>query len=78
MQHVSVALETDGEPNTRGLLAATRGDDKVKPLAINLLVNEGFVEQRKEGQQKRYRSIKPYRETTEPRTVGASVTVGEP
>jgi hypothetical protein len=65
MEHLSRALEKHGELNTNSLRLATRGDDKTKPLALELLVNEGYVERRQDGQARIYSSIRPYRETTE-------------
>jgi hypothetical protein len=65
MEHLSRALEEHGELNTNSLRIASRGDDKTKPLALELLVNEGYVELRKDGQAKLYSSIRAYRESTE-------------
>jgi hypothetical protein len=66
MEYLSRALEDHGELNTRALRVASRGDDKVKPLAIELLVNEGYIERHAKGQQVLYRSVRPYRDGDEP------------
>jgi hypothetical protein len=63
MERASRALEQDGELNALSLRGAVKGDDKTKPLAIDLLVNESYIAVRKDGQTKLYRSLRPYRES---------------
>lgn len=62
MENVSRALEDHGELNTRALRSATRGNDKTKPLAVELLVNEGYIARRTEGRETLYTSIRPFRD----------------
>jgi hypothetical protein len=69
MENISRALELSGPLNTNAIRGAARGNDKTKPLALELLVNGGYIEQHREGQRKVYRSLRVYRADNE-RTEG--------
>jgi hypothetical protein len=62
MENISRALEEAGPLATNALRTAAKGDDKVKPLARSLLVNEGYISEKREGQATVYASLKPYRD----------------
>lgn len=62
MEKVSRALESAGELNVRALRGAVPGKHDARDLAIALLVNEGFVEIRRQGQERLHGSARRYRE----------------
>ena len=59
MENISRALEESGPLNTNTLRTAARGDDKVKPLARTLLVNEGYIAEEHVGRESIYSSRSP-------------------
>jgi hypothetical protein len=61
MESVSRALEEHGELNTRALRTAANGRTEIQPLAVELLINEGYVTRVQEGREVRYRSVRPFR-----------------
>jgi hypothetical protein len=63
MERVSRHLErTPGEPAQRDVLAAVKGNRDHLIAAIRCLVEEGFVEERPDGNALRYRSKRPFRD----------------
>jgi hypothetical protein len=62
MERVSRVLEEHGEMGANELRLAVRGDDKTKPVALQVLVNDDYVVRRKDGQRVLYHSIRPFRQ----------------
>jgi hypothetical protein len=61
MERVSRAIEDKPCLTRRALRAAVRGKHEAKQLALELLIAEGFVEQRAEGAHPTHISVMPYR-----------------
>jgi hypothetical protein len=60
MERVSAALVANGPLSLNGIKAAVKGDDKAKALAVEILVNEGYVQREKSGQAHMHTSLRPY------------------
>jgi hypothetical protein len=68
MERISRALEDHGdEMGANELRLAVRGDDKTKPVALQMLVNEGYVARRPHGQRVLHQSIRPFRQDNDDR-----------
>lgn len=65
MERVSKALEGQPARNLRNLRTEVRGNAGVVDLAVEQLVNGGYVGVHKQGQAKYHHSIKPFREDDE-------------
>lgn len=75
MQHVSERLERDAGLGKRAVREAVSGRGETVDLALELLISEGYVEARPEGNRIRHFSVKPYREDDdEPERVPVSGT----
>jgi hypothetical protein len=66
MERVSRALEDDPGLSRRALRTAVSGKTEGKDLALELLIAEGFVEAKRDGQAVRHHSVRPFREDTVP------------
>ena len=64
MERVSKVVEQDPGLSKRAIRAAISGRHDVIDLALELLVSEGFVEQRPDGRANAHHSLKPFREGT--------------
>ena len=64
MERVSKVVEQDPGLSKRAIRAAISGRHDVIDLALELLVSEGFVEQRPDGRANAHHSRKPFREGT--------------
>jgi hypothetical protein len=69
MRRVSEAVELDAGLTRRAIRTAIGGRAEYVDLALELLVSEGYIEARKDGQAHRHGSIRPYREDAETPTV---------
>jgi len=61
MERVSRAIEADAGLTRRALRTAVKGNHDAKQLALELLIAEGYVEQREDGQWPKHFSIRPFR-----------------
>ncbi len=66
MERVSCAIEDEPGLSRRALRVAVKGKHEAKDLALELLVAEGFVEARRDGQAVRHYSVRPFREGSVP------------
>jgi hypothetical protein len=71
MEKVSRALEADGGLSKRAIRTAIGGTARNVDLALELLIAEGFVEARTEGQAHRHYSINAYHEAADEATVSS-------
>jgi hypothetical protein len=62
MERVSLLLEGDPGLSKRSIRKSVKGDNSYIDLALELLVSEGYVEVRKDGQTEQHHSLKPFRE----------------
>jgi hypothetical protein len=69
MEKVSRAVEQDGGLSKRAIRTVVAGKNDWIDLALELLVSEGFIDAREDGQAHRHYSIRPYREDAESPTV---------
>lgn len=61
MQRVSELVESDDGLSANAIRSAIRARGEYVTLALQLLVSEGFIEARKDGQAHRHRSLRRYR-----------------
>jgi hypothetical protein len=61
MERVSRAIEDKPGLTRRALRAAVKGKHEAKQLALELLIAEGYVEQREDGAHPTHHSVMPYR-----------------
>jgi hypothetical protein len=66
MEKVSRAVEQDAGLSKRSIRTAIAAKNDWIDLALELLISEGFIEAREDGQAHRHYSIRPYREGTVP------------
>ena len=64
MERVSRAIEAEPGLTRRALRTAVKGKHDVKELALEMLIADGYVEQRHEGQWPRHHSTRPFRAET--------------
>jgi hypothetical protein len=69
MQRVSETVSADEGLTGNAIRTAIGGRTEYVSLALELLVSEGYIEVRKDGQAHLHYSIRPYREDCEPATV---------
>ena len=62
MQRISMTVEEKPGLSKNALREATKGKTALTELGRELLINEGFIETRKDGQTVKHYSLKPYRE----------------
>jgi hypothetical protein len=65
MERTSIAIEDHPGLGTRDLRAAVKGKDDAKRLALQRLVEEEYVEARRDGQKLRHYSLRPFREVSD-------------
>lgn len=75
MQKISEAVENDEGLSRRSIQTAVGANSKAVGLGLELLIAEGYIEVRKDGQAHRHHHVKPYREEDDEGTV---TTVSEP
>jgi hypothetical protein len=62
MERVSWLVEGDPGLSKRAIRSAVKGSHNYVDLALELLIAEGYVEVRRDGQADKHRSLKPFRE----------------
>jgi hypothetical protein len=62
MERASRAIETDAGLSKRAIRETVGGKAGAVDLGLELLIAEGFIEPRRDGQAIRHHSIRPYRE----------------
>lgn len=66
MERISRTLDSEPGLSKRSIFGAVKGKDEYKALALDLLIAEGFVEVRRDGQAHRHHSLQPFREDESP------------
>jgi hypothetical protein len=62
MERVSVVIEAQGGLSKRAVRESVHGKAATIDLALELLINERYVETRRDGQAVRHHSLRPFRE----------------
>jgi len=62
MEKVSRALEGGAELSTNSITSIVSGKGEHVGLALELLVSEGYVSRKRDGQRQVHRSVRPFRE----------------
>jgi hypothetical protein len=71
MERASKAIELTPGLSKRGVRDGVKGDNRALEQALELLILEGYVEARPEGNAVRHHSVRPYRQTDDERPASA-------